>query len=431
MQRRPAIVVLRIDVGALADKPFRHLPSVPQRGIVQRRVTVVLLRVNVGALADKPFRHLPSVLPRGMVQRRPAIVVLRIDVGAAGGQRRRGRARVRQSRDHQRRLAVRFPTPPVFRGVKPGQRPLQPVAEGRAVVLQPGVRRRPRLDQRRGDRGQVQQRREVQVGPAGRLVLPARRERATDPLGENLGLFGEGARPRERPQHLQPLRMVLRRQGQPLLERRFFRPGVARQPVRPRPQVRQRGALPRRRLDPRDPRQRLRGVGLRRQADVLRHARDRPLPDVLDGLARAMLAENFLRLRQQPGEIAALQAVLRHQHPVRDGVAARQHHGPHRNGPAFPGRVRRPVPAGAGALYQETRRHLGKIDDFIDAEAGNDGIAAQERRRELEPLLVHPMEFSFQTVGRSLRPRIDSAPPGILPHPSEDLRVQFPGDVLR
>ena len=407
----------------MANKPFRYLPSVPPRGIVQRRITVVVLRIDVGALANKPFRYLPSVPPRGIVQRRTTVVVLRIDVGAAGGQRRRGRARARQSRDHQRRLAVRSPTPPVYRGMKPGQRSLQPVAEGRAVVLQPGVRRRPRLDQHRDDRGQVQQRREVQVGPAGRLVLPVRRKRTPDS-------FGEAAAFRKRPQHLPPLRMVLRRQGQPLLERRFFRLGVARQPVRPRLQAQQRGALPRRRLNPRDPRQRLRGVGLRRQADVFRHARDRPLPDVLDGRARTMLAEDRLRLRQQPGEIAVPQAVLRHQQPVLDGVAAR-HHGPRRNGPAGAGRGRRLVTVWRGGPFQETRRHRVKIDDFIDAEAVNDGIAAQEPRRELEPLLVHPMELSFQTVDRSLRPRIDPAPPGILPHPSEDFHIQFPGDVLR
>ena len=86
MQRRPAVVVLGIDLGLVGQQQFRHVLVAPQRRQVQRRPAVVVLGIDLGLVGQQQFRHVLVALNRRPVQRRHAVVVLGIDLGLVGQQ---------------------------------------------------------------------------------------------------------------------------------------------------------------------------------------------------------------------------------------------------------------------------------------------------------------------------------------------------------
>ena len=58
IQRRLAIVVFHIKVGAAFDEPSDHFRRVTARDKVKRRIPVSRLRVDIRALLHKKFRYI-------------------------------------------------------------------------------------------------------------------------------------------------------------------------------------------------------------------------------------------------------------------------------------------------------------------------------------------------------------------------------------
>ena len=104
VQRRVAVLVLQVGVGAAVEQqPHRRVVAV-QRRADQRRVAAVALPVDVGAVLQQQLDDLVVLrLEAREDQRRVALGVARVDVGVVEQQHRHHRRVAPAAREHQQR----------------------------------------------------------------------------------------------------------------------------------------------------------------------------------------------------------------------------------------------------------------------------------------------------------------------------------------